>query len=513
MGVARTHSAAVLGVDAYVVEAEVDTTPGQFHYSTVGLPDAAVRESQGRVLAALANTGFDPPIKRVTVNLAPADVRKEGSMFDLPIALAFLMAEGLLAARPDDAMIVGELALDGRVKPVRGALPAAICAREKKFKRLIVPVENAPEAAIVGGVEVIPIRSLPEAIGYLEGAQQIAPVTVDPMEWFTAGDHDGMDFAEVKGQGHVKRALEVAAAGGHNLLMIGPPGSGKSMMAQRLPTILPDMTFEEALETTKIHSICGKLTMDSPLVAARPFRSPHHTISDAGLIGGGTIPIPGEVSLAHHGVLFLDELPEFKRSALEALRQPLENGDVTISRAAMAVSFPSRFMLAAAMNPCPCGHATNPEKECACTPPLIRKYRGRISGPLMDRIDIHIEAPAVKYAELAQAAPGEPSAAIRERVNTARRRQLERFGRVKSRRPVYCNAQMSSRLLRELCPLDAASAAILRTAIERLGLSARAHDKAIKVARTIADLEGAEAIRAEHIAEAAQYRTLDREMV
>ncbi|MBI4827707.1 MAG: YifB family Mg chelatase-like AAA ATPase [Nitrospinae bacterium] len=486
---------------------------GMFHYSTVGLPDAAVRESQGRVLAALANTGFDPPIKRVTVNLAPADVRKEGSMFDLPIALAFLMAEGLLAARPDDAMIVGELALDGRVKPVRGALPAAICAREKKFKRLLVPVENAPEAAIVGGVEVIPIRSLPEAIGYLEGAQQIAPVTVDPMEWFTAGDHDGMDFAEVKGQGHVKRALEVAAAGGHNLLMIGPPGSGKSMMAQRLPTILPDMTFEEALETTKIHSICGKLTMDSPLVAARPFRSPHHTISDAGLIGGGTIPIPGEVSLAHHGVLFLDELPEFKRSALEALRQPLENGDVTISRAAMAVSFPSRFMLAAAMNPCPCGHATNPEKECACTPPLIRKYRGRISGPLMDRIDIHIEAPAVKYAELAQAAPGEPSAAIRERVNAARRRQLERFGRVKSRRAVYCNAQMSSRLLRELCPLDAASAAILRTAIERLGLSARAHDKAIKVARTIADLEGAEAIRAEHIAEAAQYRTLDREMV
>lgn len=513
MGVARTLAAATLGVDAYVVEVEVDTAPGMPHYSTVGLPDAAVRESQGRVLAALTNTGFETPIKRITVNLAPADVRKEGSMFDLPIALAFLMAEGLLAARPDDAMIVGELALDGRVKPVRGALPAAICAREKKFKRLLAPAENAPEAAIVGGVEVIPIRSLPEAISYLEGAQQIEPVKVDPRTWFTEGDHDGMDFAEVKGQGHVKRALEVAAAGGHNLLMIGPPGSGKSMMAQRLPTILPDMTFEEALETTKIHSICGKLTMDTPLVAARPFRSPHHTISDAGLIGGGTIPIPGEVSLAHHGVLFLDELPEFKRSALEALRQPLENGDVTISRAAMAVSFPSRFMLAAAMNPCPCGHATNPEKECACTPPLIRKYRGRISGPLMDRIDIHIEAPAVKYTELAQAAPGEPSAAIRERVNAARRRQLERFAKVKSRKPIYCNAQMGSRMLRELCPLDAASASILRTAIERLGLSARAHDKAIKVARTIADLEGAEAIRAEHIAEAAQYRTLDREMM
>ncbi|VAX16790.1 MG(2+) CHELATASE FAMILY PROTEIN / ComM-related protein [hydrothermal vent metagenome] len=511
MPVSRTLSAAVFGIDAYIVEVEVDLSPGLFYYSTVGLPDAAVRESQNRVLAALQNSGFEAPIKRITVNLAPADIRKEGSTFDLPIAISMLMCEGIIDGDMSDTIIFGELALDGRVKPVRGALPVAILARDKKIRRVIAPVGNAGEAAVVKGVEVIGVDSLPQTIEYLTGKEEIEPTVSDPSKFFERADHDELDFAEVKGQQSVKRALEIAAAGGHNFLMIGPPGSGKSMMAARLPTILPDITFDEAVETTKIHSICGKLggnNFKSPLVNVRPFRSPHHTISDAGLIGGGTIPTPGEVSLAHNGVLFLDEFPEYKRNALEALRQPLEEGSVTISRSSMSLTFPSRFMLAAAMNPCPCGYYTDPAKQCACNAHMIRKYRSRISGPLMDRIDIHIEAPAVKYNEIIGAPDGEPSTAIRDRVNEARRRQLERF----SDGGVYCNGQMSVKQIRRICVLDGASQSILKVAIEKLGLSARAHDKVLKLARTIADLEGASAIASEHVAEAVQYRSLDRDI-
>ncbi len=510
MPVSRTLSAAVFGIDAYIVEVEVDLSPGLFYYSTVGLPDAAVRESQNRVLAALQNSGFETPIKRITVNLAPADIRKEGSTFDLPIAISMLMCEGIIDGDMSDTIIFGELALDGRVKPVRGALPVAILARDKKIRRVITPAENASEAAVVDGVEVIGVDSLPQTIEYLTGAVEIEPAVSDPGKFFERSDHDELDFSEVKGQQSVKRALEIAAAGGHNFLMIGPPGSGKSMMAERLPTILPDITFDEAVETTKIHSICGKLgaSNKSPLVNVRPFRSPHHTISDAGLIGGGTIPTPGEVSLAHNGVLFLDEFPEYKRNALEALRQPLEEGSVTISRSSMSLTFPSRFMLAAAMNPCPCGYYTDPAKECACNQHMIRKYRSRISGPLMDRIDIHIEAPAVKYNEIIGAPDGEPSTAIRGRVNKARRSQLERF----ADDGVYCNGHMSAKQIRKICVLDGASQSILKTAIEKLGLSARAHDKVLKLARTIADLQGASAIASEHVAEAVQYRSLDREI-
>ena len=519
MPVSKARSAAVYGIDAYQVEVEVDLAPGAFTYSTVGLPDAAVRESSNRVLAALANSGFEAPIKRITVNLAPADVRKEGSVFDLPIALALLSAEGIIENGLDDTIIVGELALDGRIKPVRGALPVSILSRDCGARRVIVPAANAAEAALVDNITVIPVSSLPQVVEYLTGRIHIDPIPHEVEGLFRKERGHGPDFSEVKGQAHVKRALEVAAAGGHNLLMLGPPGSGKSMMAQRIPSILPDITFEEAIETTKIHSICGALREGAPLVTSRPFRSPHHTISDAGLIGGGTSPTPGEVSLAHNGVLFLDELPEFRRSALEALRQPLEDGDVTISRAVMSLTFPSRFMLAAAMNPCPCGYFTDPSRDCSCSSLTVRKYRSRISGPLLDRIDIHIEAPAVKYQEMVDAPEGEPSAAIQERVNRARLIQLERFDAMNKARkpghggaPVYSNAQMTSRLIKTVCVLDQAGRSLLKTAMEKLSLSGRAHDKALKVARTIADLDGSEAIRPEHVAEAVQYRSLDREI-
>ncbi|VAX23870.1 MG(2+) CHELATASE FAMILY PROTEIN / ComM-related protein [hydrothermal vent metagenome] len=508
MSVSLAQSAAVYGVDAYMVEVEADLSPGLFYYSTVGLPDAAVRESQNRVLSALTNSGFETPIKRITINLAPADIRKEGSTFDLPIAIAILKAEGFISADIDDSMIFGELALDGRVKPIRGMLSAAIMARDHGLKRIITPIANAKEAAVVDGIEVIGVSSLPQALQYLKGDEVIEPTKVPLDEVFRPGDFNGLDFSEVKGQSHVKRALEVAAAGGHNVLLIGPPGSGKSMMAKRMPTILPDFTFEESIETTRIHSVSGKLGADTSLVAHRPFRAPHHTISDAGLIGGGTVPMPGEVSLSHNGVLFLDEFPEFKRNALEALRQPLEDGDVTISRSAMTVTFPSRFMLAAAMNPCPCGYFTDSEKECVCTGLMIRKYRSRISGPLMDRIDLHVDTPAVKYRDMMDEADGEPSSAIRDRVNKARNRQIERFKGKK----IHCNARMSAKMIKTDCALDQASKAILKAAVEKLGLSARAHEKALKVARTIADLAGSEKLKSEHVAEAVQYRSLDREV-
>ncbi len=508
MPVSKVHSAAVYGINAYLVEVEVNLAPGAFYYTTVGLPDAAIRESQERIIAALDNSGFEPPIRKITVNLAPADVKKVGSTFDLPIAIGILVAEELIDSNLDNTMIFGELALDGRVKPIRGALSAAILAKEKGVGRIIVPEDNAKEAAIIEGVEVIGVSSLPQTVEYLTGKLSIMPVTVNVGEVFNSCEEDGPDFSEVKGQGHVKRALEVAAAGGHNFLMIGPPGSGKSMMAKRVPTILPDLTLEEAIETTRVHSISGKLNSGSSLLVKRPFRSPHHTASDVGLIGGGNqIPIPGEVSLANNGLLFLDELPEFKRNVLEALRQPLEDGEVTISRATMSVTLPARFTLAGAMNPCPCGYYTDPGRECACAINAIRNYRNRISGPLLDRIDIHIEAPAIKYQDMIGEQPGEPSSAIRERVIKARNIQSERFAGSKT----YCNARMEGRHLRKHCEIDETCKAILKAAVVKLGLSARAHQKVLKVARTIADLDGERNIGAGHLAEAVQYRSLDRD--
>lgn len=505
---ARVHSGSLIGIDAYPVEVEVDVYPGLRSIAVVGLPDNAVKESTARVQSAIVNSGYPFPTRRITVNLAPAALKKEGSGFDLPIALGILSALDLLI--PDklrEYMVVGELSLDGRVKSVKGALSLALAARNMGFKGLILPDVNVSEAAVVEGIQVLGVSNLLTATGFLTDRVPLEPAKPSVDRNSARVGNYGIDFRDIKGQQYAKRAVEVAASGGHNVLMIGPPGSGKTMISQRIPTIMPEPVFEEALETTRIYSAVGLVRKDESVFTGRPFRSPHHTVSDAGLIGGGMIPRPGEVSLAHNGVLFLDELPEFRKNVLEVLRQPLEDGRVTISRAQLAVTFPARFMLVAAMNPCPCGYRGDPKHQCNCSQQNIQRYWSKISGPLLDRIDIHVEVPSVEWRDLTAPSDGEASETIRERVNKARQIQIARFERV----GIFSNAQMTSALIKKHCKLGEDSMKFLEKAVEKLGLSARAYHRILKIARTIADLEPSQDIQAPHVAEAIQYRTLDRQ--